>query len=65
MMTSSEYEMVMDELRDDPAFVDRLAILQERLSLALRASHPTKRKAAYSGLAHMLCEIGERINDKR
>jgi hypothetical protein len=65
MIPPCEYEMVMDELRDDPAFVDRLAVLNERLSLALRASHPAKRKSAYAGLAHMLAEIVERMDDKR
>jgi hypothetical protein len=57
--------MLVDELRDDPAFVDALTRLRGALSLALMASHPNDRKAKYAKVAERLIEVYERLDEQR
>lgn len=60
-----ECEMLVDELRDDAAFVDALNKLRNALTLALTASHPTDRKTQYGKVAERLVKIIERLEAQR
>lgn len=65
MISDSEYTLIVDELRDDPAFVDLLTTLRGRLSLALSASHPKERKQRYASVADCLRVVFERLEARR
>ena len=60
-----ECGMLVDELRDDPAFVDLLTTLRCRLTLALAASHPNERKQHYANVATCLQRVIERLEAQR
>ena len=65
MSVIEECGTLVDELRDDPTFVDALSKLRGALTLALMASHPTDRKTRYSTLAERLVEIIKRLEARR
>lgn len=65
MSVIDECGVLVDELRDDPAFVDSLAKLRTALTVALMASHPRDRKAEYAKVAQRLVEVIERLDSQR
>jgi hypothetical protein len=65
MSVIDEIPVLIDELRDDPKFVDELHLLRNRLALALAASHPNERKLRYLGFAQKLAEVISRLRAKR
>ena len=60
-----ECGVLVDELRDDPAFVDALCSLRGRLIEALAASHPKDRKMRYAKVATALQDIFRRLEAQR
>lgn len=60
-----ECGMLVDELRDDPAFVDSLSQLRMSLAYALAAAHPNDRKKRYAEFAQRLAAILERLEAQR
>jgi len=65
MGVTDECEMLVDELRDDPRFVDLLTTLRGRLTLALAASHPNERRQQYAAMAECLKRVIERLDAHR
>ena len=60
-----EYEMLVDELRDDPAFHLLLFWLHDCIGRALRPAHPTLRNARFAELAERLVETIKRLEAQR
>jgi hypothetical protein len=65
MISDSEYRMIVDELRDDAAFVNALTALRTALTAALNASHPTQRRDRYADLSRHLAQVYAQLNARR
>lgn len=60
-----ECEMLVQELRDDPAFHLLLFRLHDCIGRALRPARPTLRNARFAELAERLVETIERLEAQR
>lgn len=60
-----ECGMLVDELRDDPAFTLLLYRLRDCIGRALRPAHPTLQQERYAELARWLVEVLERLESQR
>jgi len=65
MIADSEYRMLVNELREDPTFVNALESLRTALKLALHASHPNKRRDRYAEVARNLASVYSQLEKKR
>lgn len=65
MISMDEYGALVEELRDDPTFVDALVRLRGGLYHALAATHPNDRKKHYAILAQLLREVYQRLEAQR
>ena len=65
MISKGEYQMIVDELRDDAAFVNALTVLRTALLAALHASHPDQRRDRYADLAKHLANVYGQLEQKR
>ena len=65
MCLIDECGMLVDELRDDPAFVAALAGLRDAITAAITLSDTRGVAARYEEVAERLVEIAGRLNSQR
>ena len=65
MCVIDECEMLVGELRNDPAFDLLLHRLHDCIGRARRPAHPTLKRERYAELARWLAELMERLEAQR
>lgn len=65
MSVIEECGVLVDELRDDPAFVDALAALRDAITAAIKATDTRGVAARYADVAGRLVDVVTRLEAQR